>query len=103
MKMGSAAALRPAKLGTCESEDSVAPGALRGLRTVPRARRPDSRLTRAPAGGLIRERTRGRFAMERVYERCCGLDVHKGCVTASVHVPRREGGRGELVESFTTM
>ena len=29
MKMGSAAALRPAKLGTAESEDSVAPGALR--------------------------------------------------------------------------
>jgi len=41
--------------------------------------------------------------MERVYERCCGLDVHKGSVTACVHVPRREGGRGELVESFTTM
>jgi hypothetical protein len=29
MKMGSAAALKPTKLGTCESEDSVAPGALR--------------------------------------------------------------------------
>ncbi len=29
MKMGSAAALKPAKLGTSESEDSVAPGALR--------------------------------------------------------------------------
>jgi hypothetical protein len=29
MKMGSAAALRPANLGTGESEDSVAPGALR--------------------------------------------------------------------------
>jgi hypothetical protein len=29
MKMGSAAALRSAKLGTAESEDSVAPGALR--------------------------------------------------------------------------
>jgi transposase len=29
--------------------------------------------------------------------------VHKGSVTACVHVPRREGGRGELVESFTTM
>ena len=29
MKMGSAAALRSAKLGTGESEDSVAPGALR--------------------------------------------------------------------------
>jgi transposase len=41
--------------------------------------------------------------MERVYERCCGLDVHKGNVTACVHVPRREGGRGELIESFTTM
>jgi transposase len=41
--------------------------------------------------------------MERVYERCCGLDVHKGSVTACVHVPKREGGRGELVESFQTM
>jgi hypothetical protein len=29
MKMGSAAALKPTKLGICESEDSVAPGALR--------------------------------------------------------------------------
>src|SRR5213595_2135743 len=41
--------------------------------------------------------------MERVYERGCGLDVHKGSVTACVRVPGREGGRGELIESFTTM
>ena len=25
--------------------------------------------------------------MERVYERCCALDVHKAQVTACVHVP----------------
>jgi transposase len=41
--------------------------------------------------------------MERVDERWCGLDVHEGSVTACVRVPKRQGGRGELIESFTTM
>jgi transposase len=41
--------------------------------------------------------------MERVYERCCGLDVHKRQVTACVHVPDRKGGRGELCAEFQTV
>ena len=34
--------------------------------------------------------------MERVYERCCALDVHKEQVTACVHVPNQAGERPEL-------
>ena len=41
--------------------------------------------------------------MERVYERCCALDVHKAQVTACVHVPDRQGERAELVAEFSTM
>ena len=41
--------------------------------------------------------------MERVYERCCGLDVHKRQVTACVHVPDRQGERAELCAEFETM
>ena len=41
--------------------------------------------------------------MERVYERCCALDVHKAQVTACVHVPDREGERAELCAEFSTM
>jgi transposase len=41
--------------------------------------------------------------VERIYERCCGLDVHKASVTACVRVPERGGGRGELVASFSTV
>src|SRR6516164_11843732 len=41
--------------------------------------------------------------MERVYERCAALDVHKAQVTACVHVPNREGKRSELRADFQTM
>src|SRR5262245_32231337 len=41
--------------------------------------------------------------MERVYERCCALDVHKAQVTACVHVPDRQGVRSELCAEFSTM
>jgi transposase len=41
--------------------------------------------------------------LERVYERCCGLDVHKAQVTACVHVPDRQGARSELRAEFRTM
>ena len=41
--------------------------------------------------------------MERVYERCCALDVHKRQVTACVHVPDRTGARSELRAEFATM
>ena len=41
--------------------------------------------------------------MERVYERCAALDVHKAQVTACVHVPDRQGKRTELRAEFSTM
>src|SRR5437660_7801269 len=41
--------------------------------------------------------------MERVYERCCALDVHKAQVTACVHVPDQGGKRSELCAEFSTM
>jgi transposase len=41
--------------------------------------------------------------MERVYERCCGLDVHKRQVTACVHAPGEGGERSELCVELSTM
>jgi transposase len=41
--------------------------------------------------------------MERVYERCAALDVHKQQVTVCVHVPDRRGERSELRAEFGTM
>jgi transposase len=41
--------------------------------------------------------------MERVYERCGALDVHKEQVTACVHVPDQQGKRSELRAEFGTM
>jgi transposase len=41
--------------------------------------------------------------MEKLFERCCGLDVHKASVTACVRVPDRRGRRAELVAEFGTM
>ena len=40
--------------------------------------------------------------MERVIERCCGLDVHKKTVVACVRVPGRTGGREQQVRTFGT-
>src|SRR6266487_6842725 len=41
--------------------------------------------------------------MERVYERCAGLDVHKQQVTVCVRVPDQAGVRSELRAEFATM
>jgi transposase len=41
--------------------------------------------------------------MERVYERCGALDVHKRQVTVCVHVPDQRGARSELRAEFGTM
>jgi transposase len=41
--------------------------------------------------------------MERIYERCGALDVHKAQVTACVHVPDQRGVRSELRAEFSTM
>jgi transposase len=40
--------------------------------------------------------------MERVIERCCGLDVHKKTVTACVRVPGAKGDREQHVRTFGT-
>ncbi len=40
--------------------------------------------------------------MERVVERCAGLDVHRDTVTACVRVPGKEGERGQEVRTFGT-
>jgi transposase len=41
--------------------------------------------------------------MDRVVERCCGLDVHKASVTACVRVPAESGGsRHQEVGEFST-
>jgi transposase len=40
--------------------------------------------------------------MERVIERCCGLDVHKKTVVACVRVPGRTSAREQHVRTFGT-
>lgn len=40
--------------------------------------------------------------MERVIERCCGLDVHKSSVTACVQVPAEVGERQQQIREFAT-
>ena len=40
--------------------------------------------------------------MERVYDRCAGLDVHKKTVTACVRVPGPLGERHQEVRTFGT-
>ena len=41
--------------------------------------------------------------MERLYERCAALDVHKQQVTVCVNVPDQAGVRSELRAEFATM
>jgi hypothetical protein len=38
--------------------------------------------------------------MERLIERCAGLDVHKASVTATVRVPGDQGGRQTETRTF---
>jgi transposase len=40
--------------------------------------------------------------MDRVVERCAGLDVHKDSVTACVRVPGAQGGRHQAIQTFGT-
>ena len=40
--------------------------------------------------------------MDRLIERCAGLDVHKATVTACVRVPDEAGGRGQDIRTFPT-
>lgn len=41
--------------------------------------------------------------MEKVLERCCGLDVHKATIAANVRLPGPNGKRTEITETFGTM
>ncbi len=41
--------------------------------------------------------------MERLLERCCGIDVHRAGVTVCVRLPDRAGRRVELVAAFETV
>lgn len=38
--------------------------------------------------------------MERIIERCCGLDVHQASVVACVRLPGPDGSRRQIVQSF---
>ena len=40
--------------------------------------------------------------MDRLIERCAGLDVHKDTVAACVRVPGGEGGRDGEIRTFPT-
>jgi transposase len=40
--------------------------------------------------------------MDAVIERCAGLDIHKDTVVACVRVPEPDGGRQQLVQTFST-
>lgn len=40
--------------------------------------------------------------MERVLERCCGLDVHKKTVAACIRIPGKKGQRHQEVRTFGT-
>lgn len=41
--------------------------------------------------------------MNQLVERCCGLDVHKATIVACIRVPRQDGKRTEVIETFGTM
>jgi len=41
--------------------------------------------------------------MDVIYQRCCGLDVHKRTVTACLLTPKSEGGRNQETRTFGTM
>jgi transposase len=41
--------------------------------------------------------------MERVLERCCGLDVGQKTVAACVRIPAPDGGREQIIRTFGTM
>src|SRR5918999_3564205 len=46
---------------------------------------------------------RAEAAMDAVYERCCGLDIHKKVVVACLITPGPEGRRKKEIRSFETM
>src|SRR5262245_48696809 len=73
---------------------------LPGPRIVALEHAEQSRDQAAPAGGGAH--CRGGGAMERVIERCCGLDVHKKTVVACVRVPGHPTAGEQHVRTFGT-
>jgi hypothetical protein len=68
----------------------------------PRARTPDSVLTRSLPGGSVIDIVGEETAVEQIHERVAGLDVHRDSVVACF---RRLGPKGGVVrekERFTT-
>src|SRR3954454_19861542 len=80
----------------------VAPGTPRAPPLVPRpARRPGARLPDFPDGGPAPAARREEGAMEVLYPRCAGLDVHKATVVAAVRLAA--GGKvAREVRTFAT-
>src|SRR2546421_8503299 len=80
----------------------VGPGTPRAPPLVPRpARRPGARLPDFPDGGPTPAARREEGAMEVLYPRCAGLDVHKATVVAAVRLVA--GGRvAREVRTFAT-
>src|SRR4051794_13747418 len=80
----------------------VGPGTLRAPPLVPRpARRPGARLPDFPDGGPTPAARREEGAMEVLYPRCAGLDVHEATVVAAVRLAA--GGRvAREVRTFAT-
>src|SRR4051812_46007550 len=84
-------------LGACEPAVSLVCGVSPELRSVPRARLPDSSVLEIPGRRLSdREETRW------IVERPAALDVHKAQVTACVRVPTSGGRREQHVAEFAT-
>src|SRR2546425_2277803 len=73
---------------------------LPGPRIVAIEHAEQSREQDAPAGAGAHRR--GGDAMERVIERCCGLDVHEKTVVACVRVPGGTGGHDQQGRTFGT-
>ena len=88
-------------LGACEPVLSLACGVSPGLRSVLRARLPDSFVLEAP-GRLGETGDLGGGEVETIVERPAALDVHKAQVTACVRVPTSGGRREQHVAEFAT-
>src|SRR3954447_23019619 len=77
----------------------VGPGTLRAPPLVPRpARRPGARLPDFPDGDPMPAARRAEGAMEVLFPRCAGLDVHKAAVVAAV----RLAAGGEVAREVRT-
>src|SRR5215204_786122 len=75
-----------------------APRIVAPARAVRRAHAVNAGRPAPPVGPRGRSRT-----MEVVYERCCGLDIHKKRIVACVIVPGPDGAPTKTIRTFGTM